>query len=278
MPEVGLAALLARRQADLINHQHRVEQGRAAIAVLLAANAGRHGREKAGVEEIHGIDAIRDRLVRLTTEIEFEVLAFAPGGSHSEGALAAGRPLDEDLLNRGVDMRSVYLDSARKDPTTLTHARWLSERGGQVRTTATLPLRMIIADRRCAMLPIDPERSKEGAVILHEPTAALALTALFEQTWATATPLGLPTPRDKDGLSGQERALLRLLAQGDTDETVARKLGISDRTVRRLIADLTTQLGARSRFQAGARAAEQGWLQPSGAPTTADSTPFQGEQ
>jgi DNA-binding NarL/FixJ family response regulator len=54
--------------------------------------------------------------------------------------------------------------------------------------------------------------------------------------------------------------VLRLLAQGDTDEAAARKLGVSARTVGRVAADLMERLGARSRFQAGARAGEQGWL------------------
>jgi DNA-binding NarL/FixJ family response regulator len=44
---------------------------------------------------------------------------------------------------------------------------------------------------------------------------------------------------------------------------VARKLGISVRTSRRITAELMTQLGARSRFQAGVIAGEQGWLQGS---------------
>ena len=38
------------------------------------------------------------------------------------------------------------------------------------------------------------------------------------------------------------------------------KLGLSLRTVRRRVADLMTELGADSRFQAGVEAARRGWL------------------
>jgi hypothetical protein len=37
-------------------------------------------------------------------------------------------------------------------------------------------------------------------------------------------------------------------------------VGISIRTAQRLVAELASRLGARSRFQIGMRAAEAGWL------------------
>jgi DNA-binding NarL/FixJ family response regulator len=55
--------------------------------------------------------------------------------------------------------------------------------------------------------------------------------------------------------------LITFLAQGLTDEAIGKRLGISSRTVRRRVAEITALLGARSRFQAGARAAEAGWLE-----------------
>ena len=49
------------------------------------------------------------------------------------------------------------------------------------------------------------------------------------------------------------RALLALLGSGAKDETIARELGLSERTLRRRSADLLRRLGAANRFQAGAR-------------------------
>jgi DNA-binding NarL/FixJ family response regulator len=54
--------------------------------------------------------------------------------------------------------------------------------------------------------------------------------------------------------------VLSLLEAGYPDESIAVRLGVSVRTVRRMITAMMDRLGARSRFQAGARAADSGWL------------------
>lgn len=54
--------------------------------------------------------------------------------------------------------------------------------------------------------------------------------------------------------------LLRLMRTGAIDETVARELGVSLRTVHRRITRLQNMLGARSRFQLGVIACERGWI------------------
>ncbi|WP_250280907.1 LuxR C-terminal-related transcriptional regulator [Frankia sp. CiP1_Cm_nod2] len=65
---------------------------------------------------------------------------------------------------------------------------------------------------------------------------------------------------DNSAPSDSERLLLRLLSLGAKDEAAARHLGVSVRTVRRMIADLMRRMGARSRFQAGILAAKKDWL------------------
>lgn len=49
---------------------------------------------------------------------------------------------------------------------------------------------------------------------------------------------------------------------GLTDEVAARRLGISLRTARRMMARIMERLGAHSRFEAGLRAKERRWLSP----------------
>jgi DNA-binding CsgD family transcriptional regulator/sugar-specific transcriptional regulator TrmB len=270
-PELGLQSLLTRQEADLLGRKQQIEQGRAALAVLVAETARGSSETQTEVEELTGIDAIRDRLEQLTSETRFEVLSFAPGGAQTAAARTSSRPLDQQLLERGVSMRTVYLDSVRNDPPTVAYATWLSEQGGQVRTVNTLPLRMIIVDRESAVVPLNPTLSDVGATVLRGSGAVAAMCALFDQIWSAATPLGVARPRDERGLSAQERGLLQLLADGDTDSIAARKLGVSDRTVRRLISNMMEQLGARSRFQAGVRARDHGWVPGSAPGTVADS-------
>jgi DNA-binding NarL/FixJ family response regulator len=52
--------------------------------------------------------------------------------------------------------------------------------------------------------------------------------------------------------------ILEGLMLGSKDEAMARQLGVSLRTVRRRVADLMTELGATTRFQAGMEAVRRG--------------------
>ncbi|RPK62449.1 transcriptional regulator NarL [Streptomyces sp. ADI96-15] len=67
------------------------------------------------------------------------------------------------------------------------------------------------------------------------------------------------TAKEAD-LSEAEREVLRLMCAGCTDEVAARRLGVSLRTVRRMVSRLMARLDARSRFEAGVRAGQRGWL------------------
>ena len=53
-----------------------------------------------------------------------------------------------------------------------------------------------------------------------------------------------------------------LLAGGATDETIARQLGLSTRTVERRVRAMLDQLGAETRFQAGVQAARRAGSEP----------------
>ena len=92
------------------------------------------------------------------------------------------------------------------------------------------------------------------------PSAAVATAELFERIWPTAAPLRDISHVDPTGLTAREREVLAVLSVGGTDEAAAARLGLSVRTVRRVVSDVMAQLGARSRFQAGIKAAERGWL------------------
>lgn len=54
--------------------------------------------------------------------------------------------------------------------------------------------------------------------------------------------------------------MLDLLNRFGKDEAAARALGVSVRTFRARVAVLMARLGAASRFQAGTRARERGWV------------------
>ncbi|MFD8740774.1 helix-turn-helix domain-containing protein [Streptomyces sp. NPDC059618] len=262
-PDIGMEILMGRQQAQLAAQQQRLESSRAAAAQLISEYAElRPATSHPGVEQLVGLDQIRDRLAVLTREVRQEFLAFAPGGPQTAENMAASRPLNEDLLGRGVRMRTIYLDSVRTNRPTVEHATWLGRLGGRVRTVASLPTRMILMDRATAMISVSSDDTAAGAVLLTSQGTLTALCALFETTWESAQPLGETVPTGPNGLTGQQTTALRLLAEGHTDETIAKRLGVSHRTARRIASELMERLDARSRFEAGVRAVQQGWLPP----------------
>jgi DNA-binding NarL/FixJ family response regulator len=50
------------------------------------------------------------------------------------------------------------------------------------------------------------------------------------------------------------------MASGMKDRTLARALGVTERTVGRRLTELMAELGVETRFQAGVQAARRGWL------------------
>ncbi|MDA0634558.1 LuxR C-terminal-related transcriptional regulator [Nonomuraea sp. MCN248] len=257
-PQAALQALLAKAEAEIAARQQRIEATKAAVVALATQYDDRD--EPEAIRRLNGLDEVRDYLAELSRSAQTECLSLTPAGPQQPEAMAAEKELNLPALQRGVAIRNIYLDSYRNDPATLAHARWMAEHGGQSRTTATLPLRMVIIDRRIALVPIDPDRSADGALELHSPGVITALVALFEQLWAAGTPLGEAPPKDEHGLNQQERELLRLLADGHTDESAGRQLAVSTRSVQRMMTAITERLGATSRFQAGVEAQRREWL------------------
>lgn len=261
-PEFGLQTLLWQQEAELLERQRELATARTAITQLISEFEESPGtRAVMDIEQLHGIDAIRLRIEELVHDCRHSLWTFADGGAQTQDNLEASLPLDRLLLERGVELRDVYLDSVMNDPKTVQYISRLTELGARIRTVPTLPTRMVLFDRAIALIPTDPDDTSASALVLRGSGAVTALMALYEYVWEEARPLGSSvTPRDPHGLSTQEQAVVNLLAEGNTDETIARKLGVSVRTARRITADLSRRLGARSRFQAGVLATALGWI------------------
>ncbi|MCJ1678498.1 helix-turn-helix transcriptional regulator [Streptomyces sp. APSN-46.1] len=267
-PDVGLRALLAEEEAALLQRQREVMMGQVAVDRLVEEfTSSWQARRAAQIEQLAGIDDIRLRIQELANDCQSEAMAFITGGGLPLASRSLGRPLNEALLERGGEMRSVYLHSLYNDPASVAHVRDQVERGAKARTVAALPTRMIIFDRQHAMLPTDPDNSELGAMVFSGKTVVMLLCEFFENVWRDASPFAGSRPQrgpgeraDGDDLDDRERAVVMLLGEGHTDEVVAKKLGVSVRTSRRITSELMDRLGAKSRFEAGLRVAERGWL------------------
>ncbi|TDD54455.1 LuxR family transcriptional regulator [Kribbella antibiotica] len=157
-----------------------------------------------------------------------------------------------------VRYRAIYPDTARTAPSMCRHLTAMTMAGAAIRTVPVVELNALVIDRAIAVLPTDGPDGNVAVLRLNSVVAAA--TGFFERLWPSAVPMADSEVPVTAELSPREREVLRLMTLGMTDEHVAAKLGVSVRTIRRMVAHLMNRLGARSRFQAGVKAAERGWL------------------
>ncbi|UGY94186.1 LuxR family transcriptional regulator [Streptomyces gobiensis] len=108
----------------------------------------------------------------------------------------------------------------------------------------------------------------QSSVVIH------GMHTLFDEAWKNAQVLADQEVSGNLRRQMYTRQVLESLSSGDTDEVAARKLDMSVRTYRRYVAEILRELGARTRFEAGALAAQ---LRKSSATTIAPAgTPMTG--
>jgi DNA-binding CsgD family transcriptional regulator len=257
-PEVGLSAILARRHAELAKRQEEYEGCRLEVASLLAACGRREEGRIPGVEWISGEDQVWQRVEELAEVCERELACLGPTERPSGSVLEALRSVDETVTRRGGRIRSLLLESVRNDASAMPYLRGMMGRPDSARTLPSLPVWMIMADRRHLVLPMASDRVLLGALVCRAEPIVNAFAALFAKLWKEASPLAEARARTGGRLSQQEWHILRLWAQGMTDASAARHMDVSLRTVRRLSDRLTERFGAQSRFQLGAMAVAAG--------------------
>ncbi|MDQ1659120.1 MAG: hypothetical protein QOD41_4203 [Cryptosporangiaceae bacterium] len=257
------AQVVEQVRARRIRAQAAVDPVARYVQVLRDAGIGEAAsvRPDLRVRILGGVDATRRRLAALADAAAHEHLSIHPETVHSGAATAAAAQADEPLLDRGVRVATVCLPPADGD----AYSQRMLDSGMAARFASSLPLKLILVDRRHAILPLDPLDRSKGAIEVADPAAVEVLASVFRREWASG--------RDPERgavapivLSGREEDLIRLLAAGQTDEVAARRLKVSPRTVTTLVRALMDRLGVENRFQLGlalgARATELPGLLP----------------
>ncbi|WKX69259.1 LuxR C-terminal-related transcriptional regulator [Streptomyces sp. XD-27] len=221
----------------------------------------------APAELIVGMDRISECLEDSAEIAVNEVLSMHPGPvieSRTPDRIAR----NQRVLKRGVAMRTIHLASTSRVPNGLRYLRELQGMGAAIRLAPTIPFRLIVIDDVMAFTPAPGNEAQAAALVTRGPIITHLLRRVFEHCWHSATALDSAAP-DGPGehappLDTQQFTVLQMLNAGLKDEAIARELGVSIRTLRRITADLMDKLGATSRFQAGVRAQELGWLASDG--------------
>ncbi|HET8680771.1 MAG TPA: hypothetical protein VFM54_02675 [Micromonosporaceae bacterium] len=132
--------------------------------------------------------------------------------------------------------------------------------GIPTRVAESPPQELVMVDERVALVRSSGGTDEPEALIALAPAILHTLRALFTEAWDSARPAAQCLRLGERARDDVNRQILAFLSAGYKDDTAARKLGLSVRTYRRYVAELMRDMGAASRFQAGARAAQLGLL------------------
>nr|WP_246304041.1 helix-turn-helix transcriptional regulator [Nocardioides thalensis] len=239
-PDVAIDVLVSRRRADLDRLR---EAAREWAAEMPAPDRYRPERL---VEVVVGQESIAARFAQLmhATESELLVLDRPPYASRPDEADRTVR----GLLAAGVVVRGIYSPDSLQLPRAVDEAHSAADAGERSRIHPDLPMKLAIGDRRQALLPLAGHDEVDSALVVHSSALLDALVRMFELLWEQALPI---VRQEDDELDAR---LITMLAAGMKDDAIARRLGVSTRTVGRRVARLMEQSGAQTRFQAGAYA------------------------
>ncbi|GLH99781.1 helix-turn-helix transcriptional regulator [Phytohabitans aurantiacus] len=234
-PDAVLARVRRRRSPVVISDQYRRH-------LALVADLRLEEVPAVAVRRLPTRTAARRRIADLAAAERREHLAINTEDVISAAAAAAASPLDRALVARGVRLRTLGLAPRDGGPDRTLTA------GAEHRQVETLPLKLMIFDRRSALFPADPTNFDAGAIEIDEPDTVAHLTQLFYRIWDAAG-----DPRSLEVLpimlTSREQSIVSLLAAGLSEEAVAAELGVSRRTVAYALRALMDRLGVENRFQ-----------------------------
>ncbi|MFZ4273105.1 LuxR C-terminal-related transcriptional regulator [Streptomyces arboris] len=254
-PEAAQMELLVPLEREILDSRHRLAGFKGQLSSFAAAFE-RQSRTRAEPVVITGDqEEIELRLLEAAQSCTTEVLVMQPCVARETRELRLARPLVLEALRRGARGRILYPHTARGDSGTRAHLGELLPAGGRVRTTKEVSDRFLVFDRKTAFIP----SGEDGEIaVVYESTVAAFLAGLHARVWESAVDFDSGAAGYAGTMEELKATLLSLLASGAKDEVIARRVGMSERTLRRHVATIMQDLSASSRFQAGVLAARTG--------------------
>lgn len=257
-PETAIEGLLAREEHRIGLLHHQLSTTRSAISTFIDEHsAGELNRfTPVPVDVVAGDEAgaVIEDLTRTTVG---DILILQPRVRPGLGNRPRLRELSLEQLGEGRVMRAVYPMDVLDDPDAFAYVRYWSEAGEHSRLDHYVTARVMVFGEEAAIVPATWGSGTGSDLVVRTPSLVAALGAYVTQVWHHSLPIPLEGSSPEHG---ERRRMLQMLAAGAKDEAVARHLDLSLRTVRRRVADLLTELGVTTRFQAGMEAVRRGWL------------------
>lgn len=225
-------------------HEHATEE---------APDASAGPGSGAGFETVDGLTEIKLAIQQALDGATREILTAQPDGPRPAAVLHDALEAVRAQITSGVSMRTLYQHSTRFDEPTKEYVRAVTEHGAQVRTLAELFDRMIIVDRRTAFIPANSSRT--SAIMITKPAVVNFLADIFDRAWDRAESYPFLPVRAADAapevIPAIRESIRKLLIEGRSDKEIARRLGLSLRSLQAHVARLKEEHGAQHRLQLG---------------------------
>ncbi|MFJ8624336.1 helix-turn-helix domain-containing protein [Kitasatospora sp. NPDC093550] len=208
------------------------------------------GQGGGSIEYVHGKVLINQKMQQYADAGAEEALALQPGGPRPPELLASVIDRDLAMLNNGTEIRTIYHASTRYHQPTRDYVARLAKAGGQYRTLDEPYTRLIVIDRKIAVIPVAHDLN--SAAFIHEPAVANYLAEqVFEPSWSRALDFDGDRTVPQQVVSRLRQTIIELLLAGTNHRVIARRLGISERTLARHIAEMREEHNVDSLFQLG---------------------------
>ena len=251
--QAQVVAPLGQQGAELI-----AESAHWAQAFSTLSHAWRRSPTAVGgaFAEIRGA-TIQTVLNSMVADAEEELLTAQPQDRRGVKQLPEVTARAISVLERGVTMRTLYQHAARRGTDTRKYVAAVTAAGAEVRTLDEFFNRLIVVDRRVALIP-----SHEGvgaAMVISDRSIVAYLVDMFERHWERARPFTSNESSLMRDIAAEQRAMtIRMLLEGRADPVGAKRLGVSPRTYAAYVADLKSEFEVETRFQLGYEMGKRG--------------------
>ncbi len=260
--ETALQLLLSRQHAEIARRQEAAVAGWKQLDAMLSESRGPTGttiRDAGGLADvIVGLDELNHLSHELYYSTEHELLGLTTGRFKRPMELQKAVTPPLPATSQGARFRMIYDSQIAAHPFGAQLIAASVETGEEIRIREQLPLKMLHVDDKVALIALT-DTAVDGSLLTRSPLLLAALREWFEYMWKDDSTTAICDSADIS-LTVPQRHVLRLLSSGMSDEAIARASGMSVRTVRRHVTAILDQLGASSRFAAGAMASRRGWI------------------
>ncbi|MCF3961000.1 LuxR family transcriptional regulator [Streptomyces fuscigenes] len=245
LSEISCMIAIQAEQPDLCVHKDGPDEYRQVRPDAAVQNPG--------FRYLDGEVEINRAIQKILDTARTEILTAQPDGPRPGPVLDDALSAVRNRIAAGISMRTLYQHSTRFDEPTKEYVQSVTQYGVQVRTLAEFFDRMILVDRSAAFIPANADRSR--AVLVTEPAVVHFLADVFDRAWDRAAPFPFLPVRAADAapevIPAIRESIRKLLVEGRSDKEIARRLGLSLRSLQAHVAWLKKEYGAQHRLQLG---------------------------